>query len=576
MGKKFVASYSGGKDSILAIHRAMIQGYEPIGLITTYDKKNSHSWFHNVPKKILMQTSESMDIPLKIIETGGEQYAPDFEKVLMEFKAMGAEICVFGDIDIQDHFDWCDTRCKNAGIESYFPLWQNDRKSIVSEFIENGFKAVVTVLDTTRMNEKYLGQTLSNELVENLIKDGADVCGENGEYHTFAFDGPIFKFPIILSLGEVIRDQKYVRLPILTKMNLDQILHGIEPLNEETKKLAKERQDTLIKPIGSLGKIEDLSIQLAGITGNVYGNFSKKAIIIMCADNGVCTEGVSAAPQIVTLMQATNFKKNITGVGVLSKLSDSDMVVIDIGINSDVTSENFENHKIRKGTNNIAEKYAMSREEALQAIDVGFRQVEKLYQAGYKVIGTGEMGIGNTTTSSLIIMSLTGCSIDEAVGRGAGLTDESFSNKKTLIKKILDLHKPNASDPIDVLSKVGGLDIAGLVGVFLGAAHYKIPVVIDGIISATSALLAYRLCERAKDYMIASHISEEPGYSVAIEALGIKPYFDLSMRLGEGSGCPFTFFLIDAAEKIIKEMSTFDEVSMDNSTLVDIRESTTE
>lgn len=355
-------------------------------------------------------------------------------------------------------------------------------------------------------------------------------------------------------------------------MELEQILKGIIPLNEEAKKLASKRQDSLIKPIGSLGKIESLSIQLAGISGQIHSDFSKKAIIIMCADNGVCDEGVSAVPQDITLMQAINFKKNITGVGVLSGLSQSDIVVIDIGIKSDVVSENFENRKIKKGTNNIAKEPAMTKEEVLQAIDVGFNEAEKLYKAGYKVIGTGEMGIANTTTSSLVIMSLTGCTIDEAVGRGAGLTDESFTHKKQLIEKIFALHKPNANDPIEVLSKVGGLDIAGLVGVFLGATYYKMPVVIDGIISVSAALVTYRLCETAKEYMIPSHLSEEPGYSAAVKALGIKPYFDLGMRLGEGTGCPFTFLLIDAAEKVIKEMATFEEVNMDNSTLVDIRE----
>ncbi len=355
-------------------------------------------------------------------------------------------------------------------------------------------------------------------------------------------------------------------------MNLQEIINGIKPLDDEAKKLAAARQDSLIKPIGSLGRIEELSVQLAGISGKIDSSFDKKAIIIMCADNGVCEEGVSAAPQAVTLMQAANFKRNITGVGVLSKISKSDMIVIDIGINSDVESENFENKKIKKGTNNIAKEPAMTREEALKAIEIGFLEAEKLYKQGYKVIGTGEMGIGNTTTSGLVIMALSGCGVDEAVGRGAGLTDEAFINKKQLIEKIYKLHKPDVNDPIDVISKIGGLDIAGLVGVFLGAAYYKTPVVIDGIISSAAALAAYRLCENAKEYMIPSHLSEEPGYSVAIKILGTKPYFNLDMRLGEGTGCPFTFLLIDAAEKVIKEMATFEEVNMDNSTLVDIRD----
>jgi len=355
-------------------------------------------------------------------------------------------------------------------------------------------------------------------------------------------------------------------------MNLNEIISGIKSVNSEARNVARVRNDVLIKPIGSLGKIEELSVKLAGITGDAFSSYQKKAIIIMCSDNGVYEEGVSVAPQMITLMQSTNFQKNITGVGVLSQLSNSDMVVVDIGINSSVQSEHFLNRKIRKGTSNVAKEPAMTKEEAFKAIEIGFEEVEKLHKKGYNVIGTGEMGIGNTTTASLIIMALTGCSVDRAAGKGAGLTEEQFKMKKQVIRNAYELHKPDAEDPIDVLSKLGGFDIAGLVGVFLGAAYHRLPVVIDGVISSSAALLAYKLCEASREYMIPSHFSEEPGYVIAMKTLGMEPYFNLNMRLGEGTGCPFTFLLIDAAESIIKKMATFDEVSMDNSTLVDIRE----
>lgn len=351
-------------------------------------------------------------------------------------------------------------------------------------------------------------------------------------------------------------------------MNLKEIISKITPTNELIMEEASKRQDTLIKPIGSLGRLEDLSIKLSGITGEIYNDFLKKAIVVMCADNGVYDEGVSVAPQAITLMQAENFQKNITGVGVLSKVSNSDIAVVDIGINSDVVSPNFKNKKIRKGTSNLAKTKAMSTEEVYKAIEIGFNEVKELHENGYSVVGTGEMGLGNTTTSSLVIMSLTGCSIDEAVGRGAGLTDELFLHKKQVIENALNLHNPDKNDPIDVLSKVGGFDIAGLVGVYIGAAYYKMPVVIDGIISAAAALAAYKLCNLTKEYMIPSHLSEEPGYSVAINTLGMEPYFNLGMRLGEGSGCPMSFLLIDMATKVTNDMITFEEAKMDNSTLV--------
>ena len=354
-------------------------------------------------------------------------------------------------------------------------------------------------------------------------------------------------------------------------MKIENIITEIQPLDRNAMTAAAARLDSLIKPIGSLGKLEELAVRLAGITGDFTSRFSKKAIVVMCADNGVYEEGVSSAPQIVTLMQSANFKKGITGVGVLSKLSQSNLVVVDMGINSEIKSENFLDRKIRKGTHNLAKQPAMSREEALQAIGMGFDEVRKLHENGYSVVGTGEMGLGNTTTSSLVLMALTHCSVEEATGKGAGLTEEVFLHKKNVIRNAFEFHRPNSDDPINVLEKVGGFDIAGLVGVYLGAAYFRLPVVIDGVISATAALLAFNLCNKTRDFMIPSHCSEEPGYAVAMKQLGMSPYFNLGMRLGEGSGCPLTFLLIDAAQNIINDMATFDEAAMDNSKLVDIR-----
>lgn len=354
-------------------------------------------------------------------------------------------------------------------------------------------------------------------------------------------------------------------------MQLNEIIAGIRPPDASTMREAKARLDELIKPIGSLGRIEDLAVQLAGITGQVFGDYSRKATIVFCADNGVYEEGVSAAPQSVTLMQSLNFGKGITGIGVLSKLSGSEVFVVDIGINSDVTSDGIINRKIRKGTSNLAKMPAMTREEALQAIAVGFEQAQSLHAAGYSVLGTGEMGLGNTTTASLVILALTGCTLEEAVGKGAGLSKEAFSRKKQVIQNALAMHHPNPQDPIDVLAKVGGFDIAGMVGAFLGAAYCRMPVVIDGIISAAAALVAQRLCANATHYMVPSHKSDEPGYAPAMRALSLSPYFHLDMRLGEGTGCPFAFLLIDAANRVIRDMATFAETSMDDGALVDIR-----
>ena len=356
-------------------------------------------------------------------------------------------------------------------------------------------------------------------------------------------------------------------------MDLENIIRQIRPLDAAAEESARRRQNVLIKPLGSLGRLEELSVQLAGISGDWTRRYRSKAIVVMCADNGVYAEGVSAAPKEITLMQSLNFQKGITGVGVLSKLSGSDLVVVDIGIDSEVKSACFLDKKIRRGTSNLAKEPAMSRDETLKAVEIGFEEVRKLHDAGYDVVGTGEMGLGNTTTSSLVLMALTGCGVEEATGKGAGLTEEAYSHKKDIIRYAFELHGPDKGDPLGVLEKVGGFDIAGLVGVYLGAACYRLPVVIDGVISVAAALVASLLCPDTKCFMIPSHCSAEPAYGIAMKQLGLQPYFNLGMRLGEGSGCPLTFLLIDAAQNIINDMSTFEEAAMDDGDFVDIRES---
>ncbi len=213
-GKKFIASYSGGKDSTLAVYRAISKGMEPIQLITTYNLDKDRSWFHGIPQPLLDKISKEINIPIFLIKTTGEEYAQNFEKKLKEAKAAGAEVCVFGDIDLEEHLKWCTDRCIAAGIEAYFPLWQESRKKLVYEFIDAGFKTIITVVDTKRMDEKFLGQILTRELADEIEKCGADICGENGEYHTFAFDGPLFSNQVSYTTEEKVHSDNYVILPI--------------------------------------------------------------------------------------------------------------------------------------------------------------------------------------------------------------------------------------------------------------------------------------------------------------------------------------------------------------------------
>ncbi|GHU98795.1 ATP-binding protein [Clostridia bacterium] len=214
---RFVASYSGGKDGALAFYRAVQSGFRPLALLTTYNESAGRSWFHGVPSDLLHTVSASIGVPLELIKTGeGNGYAADFEAALERLKkTKGARACVFGDIDIQAHYDWCDARCKAAGLESAFPLWNGDRRRLVYELIDLGFKAVITIVDSSKLSERFLGQTITREIAEEIAAAGADICGENGEYHTFVYDGPIFKTPVNFKRGDIVRRGGYSILPVL-------------------------------------------------------------------------------------------------------------------------------------------------------------------------------------------------------------------------------------------------------------------------------------------------------------------------------------------------------------------------
>ncbi|MEI8215869.1 MAG: nicotinate-nucleotide--dimethylbenzimidazole phosphoribosyltransferase [Eubacteriales bacterium] len=356
-----------------------------------------------------------------------------------------------------------------------------------------------------------------------------------------------------------------------TKVDYKEILINITLADSEAIAAAKIRMDQLVKPLGSLGKLEDISIKIAGITGKVKNSLVRKCIVIMSADNGIYEEGVSSSPKEITLLQTINMTKGVCGIGVLSKAAGSELKIVDIGIDGDYDNEKIVNAKVRWGTDNFAKGPAMRIEEAEEAINIGISIIGDLYMEGCQLIGTGEMGIGNTSSSSAVIMALTGSSIEETVGRGGGLSMLDFEKKKRILEAALALNKPDSKNPIDVLYKVGGLDICGLVGCFIGAAHYKIPIVVDGVISIAAALCAYRMNENIKDYIFASHISKEPAFIVAEREIGISPMLDMNMRLGEGTGCPLAFGIIDLACAVMNNMATFEEVAIDTKYLVDNR-----
>ena len=352
-------------------------------------------------------------------------------------------------------------------------------------------------------------------------------------------------------------------------MELNTYLDSIKPLDEAAMAAARERQAQLAKPPGSLGRLEDLSIQLAGITGKVHNEIEKKHLLVFSADNGVVAEGVSSAPQSVTLMQTINLTRHKTGASTLCKHFGCEITVCDVGVNADIKEPKVLNRKIAYGTHNIVKGPAMSRAQAMQAIMTGF----ELAQATVAdVIGIGEMGIGNTTTSSAVLSVLLDADVEAVTGRGGGITDASFLKKKQVIKDAITINNPDKNDIVDVLAKVGGFDIAAMCGAFLGCAAKRCPVVIDGFISAVAALCAYKLCPNAVQYFIPSHASYEIGYKLAMDAMNLQPLFLLGMRLGEGSGCPLAFEILDAACAILNDMATFDQAGIDDGYLDEIRE----
>ncbi|HCW53359.1 MAG TPA: nicotinate-nucleotide--dimethylbenzimidazole phosphoribosyltransferase [Clostridium sp.] len=352
---------------------------------------------------------------------------------------------------------------------------------------------------------------------------------------------------------------------------LNSIISNIKDIDKDALKKADERMTSLVKPLKSLGKLEDMAIKLSGITGKVKNNIDKRVVIIMSSDNGVVEEGVASAPQSVTLSQTINFTKGLTGVAVLAKANNTDLMVVDVGVNCDFECPGVINRKIRKSTSNIAKGPAMTYEECIKAVLVGIDCVKDAKDKGYNIVGVGEMGIGNTSTSSSVLCALTGCKVEDIVGRGAGITDAAYAKKISVVKKALEINNPDKNNPLDVISKVGGFDIAAMTGVFIGAAYYKIPVVIDGLISVVAALSAYRLNNKCRDYMFTSHISKEIGFKTAMSELGLSSILDLNMGLGEGSGCPLAFSIMDSACAVMNNMATFEEAEINDKYLDELK-----
>ncbi len=351
-------------------------------------------------------------------------------------------------------------------------------------------------------------------------------------------------------------------------MQLEEIIARIQPIDAAWLEKARQRTAQLAIPTRALGRLHDIGERLCGIFGTLEPGVSPKAFLVMAGDHGVAAAGVSAFPQEVTGEMVKNFLKGGAAINALARAVGAEVLVVDMGIIPDVdpashgSGQQFRICKVDRGTANMAQGPAMSRQQAEQAILHGFHLAAELFAAGTRLLGTGDMGIGNTTPSAAIGVALTGGSVDQMVGRGTGVNDEALRRKRQIVQQALDVNRPDPQDGLEVLAKVGGFEIGGIAGCILAGAYYRRPVVIDGFISTAGALVAQALCPRVADYLFAGHCSEEAGHRKMLAHLGLEPILDLRMRLGEGTGAALAMGIIEGAARVFQEVLTFEEAGV--------------
>jgi nicotinate-nucleotide--dimethylbenzimidazole phosphoribosyltransferase len=368
----------------------------------------------------------------------------------------------------------------------------------------------------------------------------------------------LFKLRFFCVVGNYQREEIFLR-------KLKETIGLINEVDTKAQERMEQHLNSLTKPLGSLGILESLAIKIAGITGNPQPEIDPAMVLLMAADHGVTAEGVSAFPSEVTQQMVKNFITGGAAINVLSRTSNASVRVIDIGVNGELQLPDVIHKKIRFGTNNMAQGPAMEREEAIAAIEVGIESAQTAIQQGAKLLALGEMGIGNTTASSAMLAVLGQCPIEQIVGLGTGINLKEKQNKVNVIKRTIEVNQPNPADPIDVLTKAGGLEIAGLAGIVLGAAASRIPVLVDGFITAIAALTAVRITPAASHYLIASHQSVEPGHIFVNKLLGLRPIVNLNFRLGEGSGTAVVLPILRSAIRIANDMATFEQAGISGS-----------
>ena len=347
-------------------------------------------------------------------------------------------------------------------------------------------------------------------------------------------------------------------------MIFEQTIKMIQPLNPEFRSQGQAKLDRLTKPVGSLGRLEELAILYVGILEDLSPSLPKSMVLTLAADHGVTADGVSAYPSSVTAQMVQNFLSGGAAINVLARQVGAEVRIVDLGVASDIS--HFPGLLVRKvgwGTKNFFYGPAMSREEARQSVETGIALVREAYGEGIRLVAPGDMGIGNTTSSAAITAVMTGQPVSQVTGKGTGIDDAARARKVSLIERALEINHPHPDDAVDVLAKVGGFEIGGMVGVILGGAACHIPVVLDGFISGAAALLAVAMAPNCREYLIASHVSAELGHRAALDTLGLNPLLDLHLRLGEGTGACLAFGLIQSSLRVLTEMATFEEAGVD-------------
>jgi nicotinate-nucleotide--dimethylbenzimidazole phosphoribosyltransferase len=349
-------------------------------------------------------------------------------------------------------------------------------------------------------------------------------------------------------------------------MSLDETLKRIVAVDRAMERTAQQRLDSLTKPQGSLGKLEELARRIAVIQGEVPPRLGRKLLFVFAADHGITQEGVSAYPKEVTAQMTYNFLNGGAAINVLARHYGIDTEIVDAGVDYEFASlRGLRNKKIRRGTANLSQGPAMTRAEALRSVELGIELVREA-AGNIFLFGAGDMGIGNTSSATATLCALTGVPPAQVVGRGTGIDDATLAKKIAALERGLEINRPDPADPLDVLSKVGGLEIGAIAGVILGAAALRVPVVLDGFISGAAALLAQRICPHACDILFASHVSAEKGHRIVLDELKLTPVLDLQMRLGEGTGACLLMGLIEASVKIMGEMATFESAGVGEKT----------